>query len=82
MVLIHLFFKVFRPQGNLKVTDPSEHNKQRLINKDNPSATVFIQKVDGKGGDGAKSNKASDEAAAVGFNAFKENNSKARSKQS
>lgn len=71
----HTFvFQGFDTQGNLKVTDPSERNIPRLINKDNPSATVFIQKENGKGGDGAKSNKASNEAAAVGFNTFKANN--------
>ena len=58
-------------KGNLKVTDPSENNVARLISKDNPSATVFVQKVNGKGGDGAESNVASTQKAAKGFNAFK-----------
>lgn len=72
----HTFvFQGFDPKGNLKVTDPSENNIPRLINKDNQSATVYIQKVDGKGGDGAVSNKASNQAAAVGFNTFKDRNS-------
>lgn len=66
------------PQGNIKVTDPSEHNVKRLINKDNPSATVYVQKDVGKGGDGADSNKASNQSAAVGFNAFKASNDKAQ----
>ncbi len=72
----HTFvFRGFDTQGNLKVTDPSEGDKARLINKNNPSASVFIQKTDdNKGGDGALTNMANGQATAKGLNEFRRTN--------
>lgn len=67
-------FKGLDNNGNLKVSDPSQGNIERTINKDNAAASVFIRKINGKGGDGAVTNNASGEAAAVGFNAFVDKN--------
>jgi hypothetical protein len=63
-------FVGFNKAGEMIVRDPSEGNKKKVISKDNPSVTVYTQKVNGKGGDGGESGRVSPDSTAVGFNAF------------
>lgn len=64
-------FVGFNKDGHMIVKDPSDNNRSKVIGKDNPSVTVYVQRVDGKGGDGGVTGRISPDSTAKGFNEFK-----------
>lgn len=60
----------FNKDGDMIVKDPSDNNKAKVIGKDNPSVTVYVQKVNGKGGDDGATGRISPDSTAKGFNEF------------
>lgn len=57
--------------GNMKVIDPSDKNQERTIQKNNPSATVYVQKSNSIGGDGAVSSRIATDSNGLTLEQFK-----------